>query len=81
MSRVMGVIPRRMSYISSPQAARSASRQVFWAKNSWEGWWSMARSTRSRYFWALSGNSPRAAISTDTTVSGQKSSGASRPSR
>ena len=32
--------------ISSPQAALSGSTQVFWAKNSWLGWWSMARSIR-----------------------------------
>ena len=32
ISRVIGASAGRMSYISSPQASRSASRQVFWAK-------------------------------------------------
>ena len=48
MSAVTGPSCRRMSYINSPQAARPASRQVSRAKNSWDGWWSMARSTRGR---------------------------------
>ena len=65
----------------SPQAALSASRQVSLAKNSWEGWWSMARPMRPLYPAALSGSRFSVATSVLTTVSGAKPSGAVSPSR